>query len=164
MAEHEEPGRTLHEAAAAGDVEALREIVKREPHLVSRCDEEGWTALHRAAREGRLDVMRALLELGADVEDRSCAAPRVQPLHEAVRSGGEAAVALLLAADANPNARRDGGFTPLHDAVSGGQASVVRMLVARGADPRAEDANGRTAVDVARDMEHGELLALLTND
>jgi ankyrin repeat protein len=36
-----------------------------------RLDEEGWTALHRAATEGNVDDMKQLLDFGAFVDEKS---------------------------------------------------------------------------------------------
>ena len=124
---------SLHEAAAQGDVARIRELLETDPKRVATCDGEGWTPLHRAAHAGQVEAMRALLDGGADVEDRACGAPRVQPLHAAVASGNEAAVAVLLAAGADPATPRDGGVTPLQDAEAAGHAGIARMLAARGA-------------------------------
>jgi ankyrin repeat protein len=36
-----------------------------------RLDEEGWTALHRAATEGNVDDVKQLLDFGAFVDEKS---------------------------------------------------------------------------------------------
>jgi ankyrin repeat protein len=58
--------------------------------------EDGWTALHRAARYGHEAVVRLLVEQGADVEawDRD----GWTALYHAVENGHEAVVRLLQSA------------------------------------------------------------------
>lgn len=53
-------------AGEGAEDEALR-MMSETPDLVNMCDEEGDTALHHAARNGRARLVRALLKAGADV-------------------------------------------------------------------------------------------------
>ena len=57
----------LIEAAQHGLVEVVKAIVRAHPGLVGRYDETGATALHYAAFGGYRDVVRVLVEAGADV-------------------------------------------------------------------------------------------------
>ena len=57
----------LKEAAKQGAVEAVRAIVRSHPELINAKDETGATAIHYAAFDGRSDVVRLLVELGADI-------------------------------------------------------------------------------------------------
>ena len=55
-------------------------------------------------------------------------------------------VKALLAANANLQAKRSGGFTPLHTAQT---TEVARLLLDSGADPSAMADNGKTPVEQA---------------
>lgn len=57
----------LIEAAQHGLVGDVKAIVHRHPEFVRRYDETGATALHYAAFGGHRDVVRVLVEAGADV-------------------------------------------------------------------------------------------------
>ena len=63
----------------------------------------GDTTLIQAAQSGDVDIMRLLIENGANV---NCVSPRIgeTPLYHAAASGNVEAVRLLLAKGANPNA------------------------------------------------------------
>jgi hypothetical protein len=60
----------LIEAAKHGNAEEVRAVVQDHPELINQRDELGATALHHAAFGGHRDVVRALVELGADVNAR----------------------------------------------------------------------------------------------
>jgi ankyrin repeat protein len=57
----------LIEAARLGVAEDVRAMAHSHPHLVHARDETGATALHYAAFGGHRDVVRMLVEAGADI-------------------------------------------------------------------------------------------------
>ena len=59
------PPTTLHNACRDGDTERARQELNAIP--VDKKDENGMTALMVASEKGHVDVVRALVELGADV-------------------------------------------------------------------------------------------------
>ncbi len=58
---------TLHEAAARGDMSALRSFCA-EGKAVDITNEKGWTALHEAAFAGNVDAIVYLMRMGATLE------------------------------------------------------------------------------------------------
>jgi uncharacterized protein len=60
----------IRAAAAVGDAERLGRLLAGAPTLAHATDERGWTALHWAARTGRLGTARRLLEAGAPINAR----------------------------------------------------------------------------------------------
>ena len=80
---------------------------------VAACRAEPDAPLVGAARNGRVDAMRALLAAGAEVDRRYAAGNQWTPLVHAIHKSQEAAVRALLEAGADPNARTSGGATPL---------------------------------------------------
>ena len=57
----------VHLLAANGDLERLSQLLDLYPHLVNAVDDNGWTPLHAAVANLRGDVVKLLLERGADV-------------------------------------------------------------------------------------------------
>ena len=61
------PGReTVFEAAAFGRVARLDELLSEQPELARAWSEDGFTPLHTAAQNGDTELVRLLLEHGAD--------------------------------------------------------------------------------------------------
>ena len=66
-------------AAAQGDLAGVRAELAANPALARASNDTGDTPLHHAARNGRLDVVRALVAAGADVD--AVRADGYRPLH-----------------------------------------------------------------------------------
>jgi ankyrin repeat protein len=70
-----------------GDVDAVRTAVAESPHLlghtVERDGQAGWTPLHVAVAEGQADIVRVLVDAGADLDVRT--EHYRTPLHVALR-------------------------------------------------------------------------------
>jgi ankyrin repeat protein len=124
-------------AAAANNVERLRQLVKEDPKLLEKtwytwvwCEEH--TLLHHAAHHGSVECIAALAALGAD--------PRAQdsggctPLMVAAAAGHLDAVRELLKHDDRINLTCKYGWTPLVFAASREREAVVRLLLERGAE------------------------------
>ena len=144
--------------------------------------------LHFAAKYGRVEVVRVLLEhvanLGMEDDDGKTAIQAVSeyvnardsdgqtPLHFASRGpsmeGPNIALSLssvarlLLEHGADVNARGDDHSTSLHVAVQYGRAEVVRVLLEHGANVAAKDQDGKTASQLSSDMGHEEITKLLS--
>lgn len=80
--------------------------------LLRARDEDGYTALHRAAYNNRVAALRFLLDAGVDVHARTIEG--WTPLHSAAYWGQAPAAGLLLQAGADINALTHGAQTPLH--------------------------------------------------
>jgi ankyrin repeat protein len=90
-----------------------------------------------------------LLEHGADPNGDPANPFRVRPVHAAAAHRDAAALRLLLAAGADPEARQQGGLTPMHTAVHNRDEAIVRLLIEHGADPAPRADDGRTPADLA---------------
>ncbi|WNV74637.1 ankyrin repeat domain-containing protein [Geodermatophilus sp. DSM 44513] len=143
---------------ADGDATAVRTAVRDAPRLltatVERDGQGGWTPLHLAVAEGRAELVRLLVEAGADLRARTehgrdplhtaleCA-PHLVPLLRELGAPVDAASAAYLDDCARLDAELAGG-APLVDpvtgvdllviAATGGAAGTARVLLDRGAD------------------------------
>ncbi len=70
-------------AAEQGNTALVREMINMNKELINSKDTDGYTALHRASYNGRIDVMNVLIEKGANVLAKTD--DGWQPLHCACR-------------------------------------------------------------------------------
>ena len=82
---------------------------------------------------------------------------KVQPLHAAVASRNPDAVAAILEAHPDVNARQQAGYTPLMGAASSGRVDLLDLLLSRGADPALVTQEGKSAATLAREHGHTAL-------
>lgn len=148
-------------ASATGRTDALREALGAAPASVNAFAFDGWTPLHLAAFFGRLGIVEALLESGANLNVVSRNSLRNAPLHAAIAGNHSDVALLLIERGADVHAADAGGHTPLHIAAENGSLPVVRILVERGADPRAVDAEDRTPLARAAARNHTAIVDLL---
>lgn len=127
------PAVTFFEAAAMGELAAVREAVASEPALVDGYAPDGFTVLGLAIFFRQPAVARYLIEAGADVNLPARNARKVAPIHAACARLDLEILRLLLARGANPDAAQEGGFTPLRQAVSTGNAELEAILRGAGA-------------------------------
>jgi hypothetical protein len=135
-------------AAERDDLDEVRRLLDGGTPVNASNSILGTTALLAAAGQGRVEVVRLLLERGADVNARSGG---WTPLPLALSSGVSPEIArLLVAHGANVNAREpDLQRTALMIAAVSGELELVRDILDKGAEVNALDADGKTALDVA---------------
>lgn len=149
------------EAAILGDAARLRALVAKDRTLLAAPGPDGACVLHLAAHFGRLDALRALLNLGAPVDGYSGGVFGNTALHAAAAGLQAAAVEALLAAGAKPDLPDKNGYAPAHVAAANGSVPILRALAAKGADLRAPARDGRTPLDLARERDMDEAVAFL---
>lgn len=103
--------------------------------------------LHAAMSEGRMEIAKALVAAGADVNRISSSG--VTPLWEAIRGKQVELAITLIDKGADPN-RGDWGTSPsfaVQSKVSRGAAVLMQAMVKRGLDWRLRDRHGTNALD-----------------
>ena len=124
-------GKALHpsiaQAAAAQDVAMLRDWIADERcTLDAKLAATGATALHAGARAGHANIVRMLLDAGADA---LCVDNELQtPLHLVAEGGHGLCVKALLDAGADPEGRDKNGRTPLAIAETERHMGTARMM------------------------------------
>lgn len=171
-ADANEPGTQaetpLMTVARTGSVPAAKVLLAHGAKVDARETWRGETALMWAAAQQHPDMVKALVEAGADVnamstvvkwERQTTAEPREKwlppggftPLIFAAREGCTECAKVLIDAKANVNQADPDGITPLVNAIINGHYDVAMLLVDSGADPNLFDKTGRAALYAAVD-------------
>ena len=118
-----------------------------------------FASLHRAALEGNVGSIRALLEQGVDVEE--ALEDGQTPLMLAALRGHHKAVKTLVAAGANIDATTSKGWTTLMNAVRNKDKSTVALLVSNGADVNHLSPDRWTALAEASYQSQTDIIKIL---
>lgn len=117
--------------------------------------------VHQAAREGSGAELSRLLKADPSLRDVRTALGST-PLHLAAMNPDLSAMAALLAAGADPNARDVDGSTPIHMAAYASRAQHALALLDAGADPLLKNNQGRDATAMARKVKADETAGVIS--
>ncbi len=135
---------------AALDVGGLREVLGRalSPEAVN---EDGWTDLHYAAALDLPELVRALLDSGADIAAKL----------KSDENDPSARLKQSLGALDLPSDFRRYGYTALHMAALNNARNAALALLSRGADVNAKSEDGMTALHMAASKNSSETAVAL---
>jgi len=151
----------LHEAAAAGTLSRVEELVEANPVAATGQSPDGFPPLALAAAFGHEDVARYLHRKGADVNAQATNGSGYTALTGAVTSGHAAVAKWLVENGADVNYRYAKGYSPLLAAAANGHLEIVKILLAHGADLRAQADDGKNALNFAEERGHQDVAAHL---
>jgi ankyrin repeat protein len=128
---------------------------------VDALEPNGDAPLIMAAYKGYTEIVRLLLEYGADV---TVVDPgmKATALHAASYAGHAEAAQLLIDYDIEIDKQGPyNGYTALHDAIWQNNVDVAKVLIDAGADLTLKNHDGQTPLDFARAKHHNEIAALI---
>lgn len=152
-------GQTLHQLAADGRVASVRALLSAGAAVDARDGVTGATPLMLACDYGRLGVVAALLEAGADPTQQMKELPEVSsPMaangDDTSGDGGSPSFHASLSEPVPRPAPARVHLSPVHVAAARGDIALLQVLVEAGADPGAKDARRRSPMHAACALGH----------
>ncbi|XP_037909760.1 ankyrin repeat and KH domain-containing protein mask isoform X3 [Hermetia illucens] len=155
-----ENGHTpLMEAASAGHVEVAKVLLEHGAGINTHSNEFKESALTLACYKGHLNMVRFLLQAGADQEHKTDEMHTA--LMEASMDGHVEVARLLLDSGAQVNMPTDSFESPLTLAACGGHVELATLLIERGANIEEVNDEGYTPLMEAAREGHEDMVALL---
>jgi ankyrin repeat protein len=147
-------------AASSNDTTYIKEYyqAKKDINVIN----DGTTALKRAAAHGRIEAVKLLVHLGADININSDGTA----LHSALANQYYEIALLFLDQNADCSLVNDNGNNVLFNTVyanSPHRINMCKRMVALGANPHAISKHGITAYSIAKDKNDTEVMALFDN-
>jgi len=143
---------SVFEAAALGDVNAIRDHYQAEKSCFENISNDGFTPLHLATFFAKKSAMRYILAHGGNVEAVAKNPSRVLPIHSAAATRDASVVRIILAAGADPDSQQSGGHTALHSAVMHDNLAMTVLLLSNGADIELQNDEGFSALRLAENQ------------
>jgi len=153
----------LFASVEGGDLDKFKELIKKETkETIDQVDFYGYTALHAAAENGRLEMIPMLLDAGANINQATYDATFTS-LHHALAKGHFECAQLLVDRGADLNLLNEGGCfgTSLHYAVFKDNLDFVKMLIGKGADVNIISGQGFSALHQAVMGDQPEIAKVL---
>jgi hypothetical protein len=144
----EQPSRTLHDAAVAGDANEVNALLSKGADINQK-NRMGWTPLLTALNNNQFAVAELLVAKGADAKATDNRGETALGL--AVKAGQKALVEQLVAKGADVNAMAGPGDNALSLAKKGGHTEIADFLVKHGGkEPNMQDMEGMYYGDAAQ--------------
>jgi ankyrin repeat protein len=153
--------RDLLSAVKGNDLAHVQEILAKEKFKLDETDEQGFSPLLWAAREGYTPIVKVLLDAGANPNQNDQWMGATAG-HKAGFWGRTEAMKLLISHGLNLNARGGyNGYTALMDAVTRNHLETAKSLVDAGADVEIRGHDNLNAIDIARLNQNQEMSKML---
>lgn len=147
----------LHEAAAAGDLARVRELVEKDAALARSYSPDGFPVVALAAFLGNLEIAKYLHTKGADINAAATNGSGYTAMTGAVTSGHAEIVKWLLENGAEPNYRYSNNYSPFLNAAANGHLEILKLLQSHGADLHAKTNDGKNALAYAEERKHADV-------
>ena len=122
----------FHTAVGCSQIEGVKVLKELGCDIHATYGINSWTALHLAAQKGLTEIIKCLVEFGADLKAQTGVG--FTPLHIASRYGMTEAVRVLKELGADLEAPAGDQMTSLHVAANRGQVESIKVLKALGAN------------------------------
>lgn len=153
----EEGATPLHKATYVQSLPAIKYLLQKKASANLGTYERRWTPLMIATALANFDLVKALVDGGADV--RISSFERASPVQIAAAAGSSQIVDFLIQKGANLDTFDAKGWTPLHNAIQGHHVDTVKVIV-KHVDPN-KTYNGVLPVTLAGILGHNDLVEIL---
>ena len=150
----------IMKAVKSNDVAGVKKLIEQGVN-VSELDGNGDAPLVMAAYEGHNEIVKLLLEAGADV---TAVDPgmKATALHAASYAGRTEAAKLLIAYKIDIDKQGPyNGYTALHDAIWQSHIETAKVIIEAGANLTLKSNQGQNPLDFARSKRLTELVNLM---
>lgn len=152
-------GPLLHGAVNAGQIDLVHNLVVQDDVDINEKAAYGCTALLTASAQGYPEIVRILLEAGANPDLGNVHG--ITPLMYGARYGNTKICSILLEYEAELDLQDVYGMSALIVATRDGHQSIVELLVKAGADITLKTHDGISALDFAYASKHGKIAKIL---
>ena len=149
----------LHVVCRLAYIGPIKVLLKFGFDVNARSTNQGRTPLHVATVHDNVDIVRLLLDAGADIEDQADSERRA--IHYAARHGLPDVLELLLRRGAQIEALNIDNETALHEAIFNEHVDAVRLLLEHGANAEALDKDGYAPINRAVYTGNEQIVKLL---
>jgi uncharacterized protein len=152
--------RVYFDAVRSGQIENLKNAIKKFPKTINEADKVWGTPLLFASRYGKKAEIDLLLKSGASLSTSNGEGNSV--LHDLVYSQSADNLPYIIQLSGDLNIKNKAGLTPLHLAVQrNASEKIIKILMDAGADPKIKDSKGESALDLAKTLANPEVLKAL---
>lgn len=148
----------LQAAVKARDVALVQALLSKKRVDV---DASHYPVLSLASEDGSVDIVKALIKQGANVNKVDSFGYKYTALHRACKKGHIDVVKVLITEGANLDAADNNGKTPLHHVIKAGYSEIAELLIKKGADVNAADKDRILPLLEADFYDHTKIANLL---
>ena len=131
-------------ALGTGDCKTVTWLIQQGVD-VNHCNKDGWTAVHWAAHEGNLDVLKLLHSNGANIHQESSDGSNCI-MSASLGTGDSKTVTWLIQQGVDVNHCNKDGWTAVHGAAHEGNLDVLKLLHSNGANIHQETSDGTNCI------------------
>ncbi|GEN72902.1 ankyrin repeat domain-containing protein [Chryseobacterium lathyri] len=156
----QEKVKSIFDIARSGTVAEVKELIKQDPDIINKTNENGFSTLILACYRGNTPVAEFLI---THVKNINYASGEGTALTASVFKGDKNLTQKLLENKADPNIADTNGITPLIYAVQSQNKEIVELLLKNKANKTLSDKQGKTIFEYALFSKNQDIINLLKN-
>lgn len=150
----------IHTAFDSSQEEIIKLLLNKGSDVNTK-DNREQTVLHKAVSLGNLEITKLIVAKGIDANLKNEFGHTA--LHIAIQFGNIDLIKYLIKNNANVNIQDIEGMTPLHSTTANGAyPEIIQILLSQGADRTLMNNNGKTALDIAKEMGNKKMITILS--